>query len=767
MLPSSPTTIAAPLLPTVVDPQDNELVKRGRIKTPKDLTSTHQTLFQEDLESSRKRAIVQAMVDGEAPYSAERERASGQAGRANINWLQATDAVSEAERPYNTILESLDTFGTAPTTHGDDDSRARWEPIMAEEIARTIRLWPSFFPIWQQNVHLFKMDGVSFKFFEDDTDWRWKVRGLSHIKFPRRTQADVELLDIVTCEDTAYPHDLYRKVEAESILPEDERYWDRKSVLSAIKTAGPIGLDTSNWEEVERTWKDNDITYGVTANVVKVVHGWIRELDGTVSHYIARYDGEGDFLYKCEAKYKSMSALMTAFTDGVGTNGDFHSIRGTGYKLFSAAAGQNKLRNKMLDMACIEATPYLSSESEDSITDRSLQPMGPYVILNNKAQFTQNPPPAISQHLIPVMGMLDQVFASKATSSAPVSTSGLQRTQKTKYQVQAEMEQVGTLTSSGFFLYMSAWERHYKEVVRRMKNRDYLPTDPGGKEIASLRLRLVRRGVPLEAFYAIDIEAIEINTGVGKGSAAERRVVLDQLNERLYDRMDEKGRNILDKATAAAYAGTNMARQLFPDVPGQRPPVDTQIAQLENSLMSLGQPSAFEVNQNHVVHVDVHLALLYTLNTQLEEMQIELRPAIDQMEPVWTHCINDHMPLIPETNSDHARFKEALQQLGELITNSRKHLEAEDQRAAEEAEEQGMAPAEGFATGEDPLGLFRSAVDANTRAASKDQAVIDKVRAETKIKQDEARQQMAIRDTELALKVRQAAEKKQPTTQTK
>lgn len=765
MIPSTPTTTAAPQLPTVVNAENDTLIKRGRVKTPKDLTSCHQTLFQEDWESSRKRALVQAQADGAPPYSPESERLLGNHGRANINWNQLADSLEEAERPYNNLLEALDTFGSLPTKYdkADEETRQTYELIMAEEMTRMIKNWSGFFPGWQQNARLFVMDGLSFCFWDDQIDWRWRIYGMQNLKFPRRTQADVNNLDIVTCEYEAYPHDLYNKIQAEQELPEDQRYWDRDAVIGAIKAAGPEGLDTNNWEEVQRVWKDNDLTYGVTANVVKLVHGWVRELDGTVTHLICRYDGEGGFLYKCEGKYKQMSDLLVAYPYGVGTNGDFHSIRGLGYKLFSAAAGQNKLRNKFLDMACHVATPHLTSESEDAITDRSIQPMGPYMIVDNKAQFTEMKVAPFADTLIPALDELGRVFQSKAGAYAPVASGGMNRTQKTKYQVQTETEQSSTLASSGFALFMAAWQRHFKAVVRRVINPEYQTTDPGGQEVHSFRLRCLKRGVPKEAIDLIDVEAIEINTGVGKGSIGERRVVLDTLNTMLYPRLDEKGRQVLDRATAAAYAGITFARQLIPDTPGLRPPVDAQMAQLENSVMAMGQPPAFEPNQDHVVHVEKHLEFTYTIQTRLEEMEIELRPAIDQMQPVWEHAIKDHMPLISPENPDYARFKEALQQQGELITNSRKHLDAEAAREQEAQQQQatgGEAPADGgepAGYGPDggmPAGLLRSAVDANTRAALKDQVVIERERQRIDQEREKHRQEMAAKDVTLALEVR-------------
>jgi hypothetical protein len=140
-------------------------------------------------------------------------------------------------------------------------------------------------------------------------------------------------------------------------------------------------------------------------------------------------------------------------------------------------------------------------------------------------------------------------------------------------------------------------------------------------------------------------------------------------------------------------------------------------------------------------------------------MQIELRPAIDQMQPIWEHCINDHLPLIDPSNQDYRRFKEALQQLGELIKNSRKHLDAEDQREAEaQAEAQGQEAPEAPYGGA-PAGLFAAAVDANARAASKDAAVIEKTKAETQIMLEKHRQQLAANDVKLALDVKKSQSK--------
>ncbi len=393
------------------------------------------------------------------------------------------------------------------------------------------------------------------------------------------------------------------------------------------------------------------------------------------------------------------------------------------------------------------ATPHLSTTNEDANVEQSIVPMGPYNIMANGASFQETNLPDFSQSLIPALTTLSQMTSSRASSASPVSTSDMSRTQKTKFQVQTETDQKGSLAASSFVNFMAAWQRHLRCVARRICREDYLASDPGGSEAWDFRQRLVRRGVPLIVLKHLDFDSIEANSGLGKGSASERRSVVDALSERLGPYLDQKGQLLLHRYTAAAYAGTQVANLLVPDQPGLRPPVDAQIAQMENNQMAQGMPPSFETNQDHVVHLDKHLERLYTVNTYLIEGQMDDRQAMQQMQPIWEHSINDHLPRINEMNPEYKRFKEALQQLGELITNTVKHLEKEDEREA---------MARGQEEAEMEQGTFRTAVDANARAAMKDQVEIQKVEAQVAMEQQKHQQEMASNDVRLALEVDKA-----------
>jgi len=832
-------------IPAVVNADDKTLIKRGRVKQAADITAIHRSLFNEDLWSSRKRAMIEAAIGGDAPFDETRQRRLNLYGTSNINWGYLRQASREHQRPFFDYLESVDTLATTPlkVTFLSTEERMEIEPVIAQEVTTMVTKWPSFLPLWGQSTLLYGSQGCSFGVRMDPLDWRWSVKGLQELKFPRRTPADVNYFDVVTFEDYMRPDELMAKVRAEDEAEEaystlqgadieveaelveepespeqprsrdvdkeaDEaipapaksafkRRWNKRAVHDAlVETSGAKGLDTNNPEQIMEAWKGNDISYGVTANTVRVIHGLVRELDGTVSHYIARFDGGGDFLYRCEGKYSDFSDILTAFIQDVGTNGNFHSIRGYGYDLFSPTSGLNKLVNKFLDQALVAATPHLSTQNEDGNIEKMFTPMGPYMLLASDASFSETPQINMAQNLIPAIQAVQGIFRSQASSIAPVSSSAaMPGGAKTAEQVRAETELQGALQSSDFNMYVSGWERLLKSSIRCMCRPDYLPTDPGGKEVHELYQRIAERLVSMgfiqtdlsseagrayaveqvkEVLANVDIEAIEVNRGLGKGSVSERRSVVAALNQTLRGRLDPEGERILDRMTASSYAGQQIGRLLVPDKAGMRPPVDAQVAKMENSVMALGEPPAFEVNQNHYVHAVTHLERLNEINDSFltsirgapevdQQGQDPLRQVIDKMQPIWEHAINDHLPLIDPNNPGYGAIKQNLQQLGEFIKNSRKHLDAEAQRQMQQ--ENPEAPP---LYGGVPAGLVLAAQDASTRAAvakenlgaAKLAAEVRRTEAETDIAIQSHKQEMAARDIELALKVQGARQKK-------
>lgn len=692
-MPEAPQKLSA--LPPVVTPE-GEPIKRGRLKSPGDLVSQYETLYQADLTSAAQRTMAQEQRDGVPPYSLVKERAAGLAGRANINWMLLDSVASEAEAPYIDILDGIDEFCTMPTNFGQEQDRLYWERVIAEEFTRMIKSWPRFFPLWQQNVMIFVAEGLSFIFFDDDTDWRWSVKGQQYIKFPRRTDADINILDIICARVEMLPHKLFEHCQNKEAATQEG--WDTDATWEAIKRCGgQHGIRGNDMQEWEMAWKNNDLILGSSNFTVPTIHGWVRELDGTVSHYICPADASDvqltdpgiGFLYKKEGKYRRMSNMIIPYSYGVGSNGTFHSVRGIHMKAFASCSGINRALNRMLDMAIHGSTPWITTQEEDTLTELPLTPMGPYGVLKPGAAFVENKVPPFEQTLIPALSYLQQVFQTRTRQFTSPAQSGIDKTERTAYEKRMQYEQEGKLSTSGMNLFKASWTAHLKEIARRVCRKGYRSDEPGGEEVTEFRARCIDRGVPAEAIDLVDTNRIEANLGLGKGSASERRIVVDTLNQTLFYRLDPQGQSYLNNMTAAAYAGTRVANILSPVEQGLRPPADLEFANLENAALSSGKNIPVLPNQNHLVHLGSHIQDMGQINDGIVSGQVPLDQAIPQLQLMQAHC-NEHLQFCDQNNPQTATFKDILNQFNQVISNGAKQLFAEQAKMQREMEHNGQ-----------------------------------------------------------------------------
>lgn len=749
-MPELPTSLAK--LPTETSPAPDAAATR--VKRAADVVSQFQTLFNEDYIASRDRAVVQSMADRQAPYSDEVLRKLGITGITNVNWGDLGIAQQEAEKPFNSVLTSMSHFGIVPFKRKaindgivPESDAEGMQMVVAEELHRMITEWRDFRFRWKMLAHYFTMWGVGFTYRDDNLDWRWKVSSLQEVKIPRGTQASVNEVDRIFMKVDMTPSDLYAKIRD----PEAGKLagWNEAAIRRSVINAQPKPLETQSPEAMEAMWKDNAVFSGNTNIVIQAVHGFVKEVDGTVSHYIADYmlnADDAEFLYEKKGEFADMSEFINAYLFGVGTNGDFHSIRGNAYNLFPAASALNKLRCKLMDKANDEANTFLSTDNEDATIDNMIVPRGPYFQLSTGVNFVERSTPPVAGNLVPAISAANEVFRQQSSGMAPRATSQGEQGQKTKYELQRRDEIDSSLTSDSMDMFLDAWKWDYRETVKRVINPELDESHPGGAQAMEFRRRCEERGVPIEALFLLDYDRITLNSGIGRGSSAERRSVLSNLNEMIYGRLDPEGQQILTRDTIASQTDYRYALALVPRMAGQRPPVDKQIANNENQLLQVGGNAILVPNQNHEVHVSTHLELLQALNDALSNVEMELEEAIPIMQKAYEHC-GMHMEYIDPMSPPYRQFKQMLQQLGEVITNGAKHLEAERRKAEkEQAKMQGQpAPEEGLAPG----GLAQAA-----DAAAKLELLTQQGLTKLELKKREADQELLINDALAAQKLR-------------
>lgn len=697
-------------IPRPVD-DDGSLILRDLFKSPASAAANWQCMYRDDFRNMQHRALAQMPMDGFPPFSASNDRRMGQAGRTNTNFGHVRKTVMEQCAPFNAIMESMDPLAYIPTRYGTDIERLWIEPILAEEWTRQMINWSRFQPLWQQTVHLYKFEGVAFELHEDEWNWQWIVKGLQDMKLPRRSPPDVEKLYVAACKVDELCPNLYKNI----LYPEVAKKlgWDPEMVKDCIMKAAPLSPIPTDFQEWGKLAKNLDIITSGTAPMVETIHTWAKELDQTVSHYVGRYDGAGQWLYKKLGKFQAMKHFMTLYAGGVGTNGDLHSIRGLGTYLFNAGVMMDRTLSAACDAVQQSSMSYLklNGPSEDvyqSLPYRSVAPG--LMVLNEGFEFMPQHTPNFKESLDPWYERVKSIFDSQGNDTMS-SAGGQQGPYVSDKRTEAQVMLGNQMTEGDMGLFFSSKQEAFKEVIRRMSRKSYAPNEPGGREVWNMLNRLKARGVPLEAWYQVDWEAVEINRGVGRGSLQARRMMADALMGK-YPYYDAKGQQVVLRNWTQAYSGARLAREIVPLDPGLRPPQDLENANLENSpLMSGDQLLIANIqvlgNQNHAVHLDSHVAALQRIfqataaptaampsapQAQAPGPQINANQMFTQAAPLHAHAM-EHLQALNQQSADYSKFKAILEQQNEAIENQGKRMAAEEQKQQMGgAQGQGQAP---------------------------------------------------------------------------
>jgi hypothetical protein len=346
---------------------------RTRIKDAKCAREIYHKLLKADEESARNRAAIDEMFAGAPPYDDAELRATGQAARANVNFGEADALLESALAGYVDLLSSVEMLLNFKTKYGEPQERIEYEQVIGEEFTRMLRGWNAYTPNWLRLATHFVAHGVGFAYFESDLDWRWRVGGWSDFLIPRKTLASESEIEVACCARSMQAQQLYRYIESEAEAL--ELGWNvevaRKAIQDAVSNSSTVGAYSTDWEGIVREMKNNDLYMGVaTASEIKVVHVWNVEFDGRVTHSIILRDDHSDkdqFLYRKVGKFASMGQAFTVFTYGVGVNGQYHSIRGLGAKIFTEVQTSNRLRCQMVDGALLSSSVILQPTTEESL----------------------------------------------------------------------------------------------------------------------------------------------------------------------------------------------------------------------------------------------------------------------------------------------------------------------------------------------------------------------------------------------------------------
>lgn len=722
----------------------------------KDVTSAvgiFENLRRADEKSSINRARIDAMFDGAAPYDQEKLLASGQGLKTNLNFGEAQRLLDISLSAYVDLYSSLESLieVKAPPT-ADPATAGAAEQIVGEELTHMLRSWPEFHSSYLRLCTQFIKHGVGIAYFDSPEDWRFRVGGFSDILIPRQTPATENAIDIAVGRREYHLHELFHFIKnpkaAEKVgwnVPEVRRVIKENARSTGRRFSGSTTY--TDFESLEAELKNNDLFTGIQNPSVAILHFWVREMDGSVSHFIAAEDTPKDFLYKKISKFKSPDQAYVFFTHGVGSNGTYHSVRGLGQRIFAHIQTSNRLRCQMIDGAMLGSAVMIQPESQRALDELDFTYYGAYAILSPGVNIIEKGSADLGKVVKPA---LDDLTSQLQLNTDTVSTYGPSQGSpyRNQMQVAADMDVATRLSGSSLNLFYMSWTRLMREFTRRV-----VASTKEDEFIKDFYRRCEERGVARDFVRKIDLNRTRAVRSIGNGSKAGRLVALREL-QGISGRLDEVGRRNLDRDIVATSVGHDLANRYLPLSPEPRPTVDVKIAFLENQQLMAGQPVPVVSNEMHGIHLETHVPALMQLVEALNTGAADPQQAVQPLQALYQHISETAQaasgdvnlePLVKDTNR-------VLQLAEEQINNTFKALQKIERDQNIAAREQGAEmPQEGQPAQPGNSDLKMREAEIKMEIARR------KAELDMEIRQKKFDQEMAIRDAQAALKFREGA----------
>jgi hypothetical protein len=709
-----------------------------RLKNVQSALSIFQTLAKADEKSSINRARVDAMFDGSAPYNQGSLVTSGQPLKTNLNFGEAQRLLDIALSAYVDLYSSLECLVEVKGTSGEKSEIAPQEEIVADELTHLIRSWPEFHSAYLRLCTTFIKHGVSIAYFDTPDDWKFRVGGFSDILIPRQTPASESCIDIAVGRREYLLHELYAFVKNPDAAAKVG--WDVDEVKRVIaKNASTKGRGSNsnfdNYEILQQEMKNNDIYAGIQNPAVSVLHFWVKEMDGTVSHYMAAENTPKEFLYKKVSRYDNAEQAYVMFSYGVGSNGTYHSVRGLGQRIFSHIQTSNRLRCQQIDGAMLASAVMIQPENQRSLDELQFTYYGAYAVMSPNVKIVEKAIPNLGTAVQPA---LQDITQQLALNTDTVSTYGPQQGSpyRNQMQITSDMDVTTRLSGASLNLFYASWTRLLREVVRRV-----VTTKKRDGAIRDFIERCAKRGVAPDFIKALDLNRTKAVRSIGNGSYANRMVALKEL-QGISGQFDDVGRRNLTRDIVSTRVGHDLAdRYVSPEVE-KRPTIDVKIAFFENQQLQEGNSVPVIANELHGTHLEVHVPLLNQIIEALNTGEADPQQVLPMLQSMYQHISEtaQHAAGDPALEPLVGQTKQVLQYAEEAINNTMKALQ---KMQRDQAQEGGMTE-EGMPEQDSKL----------QEHEIKMQIAQEKAELDMAIRQKKHEQEMAIRDAQAALEFR-------------
>lgn len=627
---------------------------------------------------AKDRALIDVLANGERPYTPD--EVEKYQIKYNINWGEMNKQLRDANRQCNGALLFKPTLFTATSLGGQVEKRDEYGQKFTTIINRHLKRKSSgkyhTSLLMARNASVC-LHGLGVVYWPNDYEPLPKFVPLENLLIPTDTDLDFSNLSYFDIKVEMTPYQLYECTHGEKVdkgwnLPQVEQ------ILIGLKDLQGVNPNNYNWvqypEKMQEIFKQNR-TYLDSDSVAKVKLDYFftkKKEDGLwyLKIFIRESIGPADpddFVYETDQPFAS--ELNRIFHVQIGDNNivppnKYHSTRGLGQSLYSAAEALNRFRSGLFQHGEEQLRMYFYVDNPTDKSRQNVIELFQYGIIETGIRIV----PEQERHQVDsaliesIMSQCRQNLSENSSSFVQDINDGTAR-EMTLGEAQIRQQSVNVAVSSLLTMMYENEVFYYEEIVRRS-----LRKNSGDKGVEAFQKELIEAGIPEELLTA-DNWDIQIERVLGAG---DQTIALQEAGALMQARSayDPKAqRQILKTFTSTITRDPAKAAMLVPDTKDDSTSGAMAAEDVFGTLM-LGAPVSLRegITQNDYIETMLKMAgAIIQQITQTDNMGTQQQ--IIGLDNVFQDC-QKHIAILeadPKQGMNVKMYGDAVGKLGNLV----------------------------------------------------------------------------------------------------
>lgn len=649
------------------------------------------------IQASRNRSIVNARimakVNAERPYSQSELETFNLGWRQNFTTKPLPSLIEKVAPRYVTAINNLKYFTNVSLPDTFDNCVEKSEKFR-KLFTETVRKRKGFTTLVEDVAFINALFGYTAVAWLDQFCWFPAHFQQDQFFIPDGTKAEARKCQVLVLKEVLLPHELFALIKDKKSA--EDMGWNIENTVMAINNAAPSSIrEAMAASGTLEMWYQNAIreltlgaSYMAGANTVVVYHLFATEASGKVSHYQLAGDGM-DEIFNREDQYDSMEDASAFFSFQKG-NGTMHGSKGIGRELYELAGMIDRSRNEVVDRTIMSGKMVVRGDIK-KLHSFQMSVIGMCCIIPNGWDFVEK---AAFQANVKDFIQLDGFFTQLSDQlignvSVPQAVdAGESMRSPAAWNVVTEREEEQRDVKISRFL------EQMTTVFQTMQKRI---CDPDTNEDDAKEFQ--RQAKEFLTAEEIKVLANQPVTQTVRDLTPMKRQMISAIAAEKKGNPLYNGR-ALEVQDLVARVDAEFAENVL--MPGNDPSQQAEQSreqQMENSLLTQGQPVPVSSRDGHTIH----LSIVFPLTQQIAGAVMQGQGNTKQLEACGAHVVEHFNHAIEqgikkETMPDVAdfvkKFPQMLQKLNEL-----------DQQAAQLHAQVGQHDAQSasIASGQHPL----------------------------------------------------------------